>query len=187
MALTKKQRRLRTEIEEIADVIGMDHWKIEAYTPDTRTVFLELIRNKLVRSEIIIKYTLIDELLSVIICHFYFKKPDKEFSFRKLWKTKRFRIFNHHILEELYLLNKLRLVRAIREVPKEIRDNIERVNAVRNAVAHSFFPENRRQYLALKKVVYRGIDIFTKQGIERFEEDFETIREYLHQRAFGPR
>lgn len=187
MALTDKQLRLRAEIEEIGSIVAMDHWKILDYRPDVRTTYLELMKNKLVRSEVILKYTLIDELLSVIICHYYFRKPLKNSSFKQLWRTKKFKIFNHYVLDEIYMLSKLRIVRAIKELPREVWRNIERINALRNALAHSFFPENRRQYITDRKVMYQGFDIFTKPGIEKFEEDFSVVIEHLHVRAFGTR
>ena len=48
---------------------------------------------------------------------------------------------------------------------------IERVNALRNALAHSFFPENRRQYAGHRKVIYLGEDVFTLRGLLVFEDD----------------
>jgi hypothetical protein len=107
----------------------------------------------------------------------------REAYFRKLWRTKKFQIFNHHVLDDTYLLNKLKLVHAIDPVPPPVRDAIERINAVRSAVAHSFFPENRRQHRKNKAVMYRGNDIHTKQGLEKFVEDFQVANEYLWKRV----
>lgn len=182
-ALTRKQRRLRTEIEEIASFIAMDHWNILDYSPESRTTYLEKMKVQLVRSEIITKYTLIDEFLAVIICHYYFKQPKSAPTFSSLWRTKRFQIFNHHVLDESYLLNKMRLVRAIKEMPSDVRSAIERINAVRNAIAHSFFPENRKQYRSEKKVMYQGEEIYTIAGMKKFYADFELARDYLWRRT----
>jgi hypothetical protein len=181
--LTPKQSRLKQEIEDIAEFIGMDHWNIADYEEEARTPKLQIMKNQLVRGEIIMKYALIDELLTVIICHHYFKKPKKGFSFISLWKTKRFQIFNYYILDDVYLLQKLRVAHAIAEIPAPIRNAIERVNALRNSIAHSFFPENRRQYISYKKVIYRDADIFTKLGVEKFSQDLTMIEEYLFERA----
>ena len=82
--LTPKQRRLRIEINEIASIIAMGHWNILDYPPEARTVHLEIMNNKFVTAEIVFKYTLIDEYLTVIICHFYFKRPDRNRTFRQL-------------------------------------------------------------------------------------------------------
>jgi len=182
--LLAARAELIAEIEAIASIVHMDHWNILSYAHDSRTTCLEIIKNKLVRSEVIFKFALIDELLSVIVCHHYFRKPRKAATFRQLWKTKEFRIFNHHILDEIYLLPKMRLVHAIRSLPPNVRNNIERINALRNALAHNFFPENLRQYKDHRKVIYRGADIYTKQGLEKFDEDFKLVSEFLVDRAF---
>ena len=105
MALTPKQRRLRTEIEKIASIVSMDHWNIEGYE-HARTPFLELMKDKLVRSEVILKYTLLDEYLTDIICNFYFPAPRNQ-THRELWKTKRFKLFVHYIMDETFLLKNL--------------------------------------------------------------------------------
>jgi len=104
--LTLKQRRLIAEFEEVATTIGMDYWNILEYDEDSRTVVLESMKQQLIRGEIIIAYTLIDELLSVIMCHYYFKAPKQQFTFKRLWITKKFQIFAHYLLDETYLMKK---------------------------------------------------------------------------------
>jgi hypothetical protein len=183
--LTPKQQRLQREIEDIASIMAMDHWNILDYDPEARTTRLDLMKNRLVRSDIIIKYTLIDEFLTVIIVHFYFPRRNKDATFRELWRTKKFRVFNHYLMDETYLLNKVKIVRTIEEIPSNIRNIIEGINALRNAVAHSFFPENRRQYASYKKVIYKGADVYTLAGVQRLSDDFDIVSEYLIKRAFG--
>jgi hypothetical protein len=183
-ALTPKQRRLINEIEEIAASIGMDYWNILEYRQNGRTAMLEVMKRQFICSDIISKYTFIDELLGVIICNYYFRMPKQDANFRTLWKTKKFRLFVHYIVDETYLLNKMRLVRAINEIPAEVRNAIERINALRNAVAHSYLPENRRQYMAHKKVIYQDADVFTKGGIAKFLADATRAQDYLFTEAF---
>jgi hypothetical protein len=183
--LTPKQQRLQREIEDIASIMAMDHWNILDYDPEARTIRLELVKNRLVRSDIIMKYTLIDEFLTVIIVRFYFPQRSKNATFRERWRTKKFRVFNHYLMDETYLLNKVKIVRAIDEIPSQIRGMIEGINALRNAVAHSFFPENRRQYASYKKVVYKGADVYTLAGVQRLSDDFDVVSNYLIKRAFG--
>jgi len=162
--LTPKQRRLTAEFEEIAASIGMDYWNILDYDEDGRTVILESMKQQLIRSEIIMKYTLIDEFFTVIICHFYFKIPKQEFTFARLWRTKKFQIFAHYLMDETYILKKMAIVDAIKEIPSPIKNAIARINDVRNAVAHSFFPENRRRYKGYKKVMYRDANVFSAEA-----------------------
>jgi hypothetical protein len=186
MALTSTQRPLLKEIEGIASSISMDHWNIENYEKERRTVQLVLIKNQLVRSEVIMKYTLIDELLNDIICNYYFRRgKGKKPVYRELWRTKRFSVFVHFILDETFLIKKLTIVDAIRAVPKKVRKAIHRINDIRNALAHSFFPENRRRYSTHKGVLYNGVYLFTKEGVEKFEEDVDIANEYLWKRWLG--
>jgi len=183
--LTAKQRRLIAEFEEIAASIKMDYWNILDYAEDGRTVILQLMKQQLVRSEIITRYTLLDEFLTSIICHYYFRTPGKQFSYAKLWRTKKFQIFAHYIMDETYLLKKMTIVNAIKEIPAPVKSAIARINDVRNAIAHSFLPENRRQYKPYKKVMYQHADIFTKEGITKFLDDAERAQDYLIQQALG--
>jgi hypothetical protein len=140
MALTRIERRLQKEAEEIASMVKTDIWDIESYDPKGRRTILELSINTTVTGEIITKYTLIDELLSVIMCKFFFRQPNQVPTFQILWKTKRFQTFVHYISDDMYLLQKTRAVHAIHPLSSQVRSRIEAINAVRNALAHSSFP-----------------------------------------------
>ena len=183
MTLTRHQQRLLKEIEQIAEIAKVDYPRIEeGYEPEARTTILQLMRDQIVRGHVIMKYTLIDELLTDIICDYYFKR--REQTYRRLWKTKPFRVFVHYIMDETYPLKKLSIVHAIRAVPKDVRSAINRINDVRNDLAHSFFPQNRRRYVQGKKVTYDGVHLFTTGGVTRFTNDFDLAFAYLWKRAF---
>src|SRR5207245_2326186 len=159
--LTSHQRRLLGELEEIAALTRLDYKDIQEYDPEERTARLKFMKNQLIRSQVIIDYTFVDEMLGTAICHYFFGKKK---GFIKLWKTKKFRNFNHYVLEVLSLTEKLRLVKAISKVPKGVAANIETLNALRNGLAHAFFPENLRS----SKPIYKGKDIFTVAGLGTF-------------------
>src|SRR5258708_26903960 len=103
--LNPTQRRLVGEINDLLDSFNLNPLKItqdrdqESWTPR-----LQLARNQLIRGQIIMDYTLIDEFLNTRIAHFFFGKRRP---FWNLWRTKRFKLFNYHVLEELSLLKKL--------------------------------------------------------------------------------
>lgn len=184
MALTKHQRRSLAEIKEIAAIAKLDYPEIETYDPEARTAILGLMKDHIVRSDVISSYTLIDEFLIDVICNYYFKRKGQ--TYRQRWRTKRFRIFVHYIMDETYLLKKLAVVNAIRSVPKDVRAAVGRINDVRNDLAHSFFPQNRRRYYASgKKVTYDGIPLFSKDGLSRFQGDYDLAYKYLWKRVFG--
>ncbi len=138
------------------------------------------MKNQLIRSQIIIDYTFVDEMLGSAICRYFFGRKK---GFIRLWKTKKFRVFNHYVVEVLSLSEKLRLVKAIQKVPRGIAANVDALNALRNGLAHAFFPENLRA----SKPVYKGKNIFTIDGLTRFIQDMGTVHEFFLHRNFGVR
>jgi len=183
-ALTWHQRRLLREIGQIANIAKVDYPQIQkAYEPDERTTILHVMKDKIVRGDVVVKYTVLDEFLTDIICDYYFDRNEPDYG--RLWKTKRFRVFVHYIMDEIYMLKKLTIVHAIRAVPKDVRSAITRINDVRNDLAHSFFPQQRRRYVRGKQVTYDGVRLFTTEGMTRFTKDFDLAYEYLRKRVSG--
>lgn len=186
--LTPKQRRLCTEIEDIASMVDTDHWKILDYKPSARTSRLEVAKNRLIRGHVIAMYTFVDQLLTLAIWRYYFYESSKKKPLTQRWRMKKFRTF-HHLMEATSLQRKLDIVRAIRNVPGHVVDAIYRINGVRNALAHLFYPEKGQKYWKHKKVMYGGkvdkADIFSKEGVEKFEQDCERVEAHLWRRAFG--
>lgn len=178
--LTSHQKRLLSEMEEIAALTRLDHTKIREYDPEERTTRLKFMKNQLIRSQVIMDYAFVDEMLGSAICHYFFGKKK---GFIELWKTKKFRNFNHYVLEVLSLTEKLRLVKAVGKVPKSVSRNIEALNALRNGLAHAFFPENLR----LSKPFYKGKDIFTIDGLSTFISDMTNVSDFFLHRNFGVR
>jgi hypothetical protein len=178
--LTRKQRLLVQELEEIAEIATVDFANIRDYDRGVRTVYLELMRNQLVRGFVIMKYTLIDEFLGSEVCRYFFR-PKR--GFIKLWRTKRFRTFNHYVMEELSLLQKLRLVKAIHDIPKGIAGDVERINALRNGLAHAFFPENLRK----SPPFYKGRPIFSLEGVKLFSDDVHQVTGFFVDEFYGGR
>jgi hypothetical protein len=167
-SLTKKQRELVKELDSIAQLLDIDYHNTSGSTGSDRTIHLQVIRDQMIRGQIIMYYTLVDEVLSDRICRFFF--PRKYDSIR-LWKTKRFQLFNYHVIEELSLLKKLAFVKSIMKVPGNISEEIQRLNSLRNGIAHSFYPQNLRK----SKPLWKGQDIFTFEGIRSMVEDMEKV------------
>ena len=176
--LTKKQRELVAEVNHLTSTLGLDCDEIVAdAAPGARTPLLELAKDQLTRSAVILKYVLMDEFLSAIVCWHYFGKKG---GFPDLWKTKRFKSFNYFILEKLYLLQKLDLVRSIHDIPKWVSSDLAALNELRNGIAHSFFPQNRR-----RKPEWKGQSVFTPDGVDRFLEDMQKLSDFFVQRFWG--
>jgi hypothetical protein len=157
--LTKKQQELVAELGHLTSILGLDYDKIITEAdPEARTTLLELAKDQLTRSAVILKYVLMDEFLSGVMCWHYFGKKR---GFPDLWRTKRFKSFNYFILEKLYLLQKLDLVRSIHGIPKWVSSDLAALNELRNGIAHSFFPQNRRENLNGKAKVFSRVRVVT--------------------------
>jgi hypothetical protein len=167
--LTKKQKRLVAELHKLYKLLSLDFYDIKAYPKQRRTPQLELMWRAAVRQEVVTAYTHIDEYLASELCVHFFGTGRW---FPALWKTKRFQLFNAHFLEEISLMPKFRYVKALKKIPKSIAADIERLNALRNAVAHSFFPENVKR----SRAMWKGQSVFSPEGIERFSEDIFAVK-----------
>lgn len=182
MQLTKAQRRTVEEIEEILRIGGYDWRVVESlYEPAARLEQLKRIKLDFIRMKVIGDYVFVDELLTVIIVSYFF--PVK--SFPKRWKNKKMLTFMHFIMEELSLIRKLALVREFRSFESEMARSVQALNAVRNAMAHSFLPETKRDYRKTRTVTWKGKDMYTIEGIEQFDSDMLKLHDYLFQLAFG--
>ena len=103
---------------------------------------MEVMKRELIRGEVIGQYTLIDDMLSTELCRYFL--PGKNLITQ--WTTKRFRRFNYYVIERLYLTQKLAFLKDVYVIPRRIASQIEEINALRNALAQAFFPENLRAY-----------------------------------------
>ena len=72
-------------------------------------------------------------------------------------------------------MQKLRHVKSIKKMPRNILSAIERLNALRNGLAHAFFPENLRK----SKPKWKGKDIFSLEGVKALGEDFDDVVEFF--------
>jgi hypothetical protein len=186
MSLTRKQKKLVGELERACEICRIDFWNVEDdYEPEWRTSILGLVMRKLITAYVVETYTFVDEQLNDMICNIYFRRRTRRPTYKSLWRTKRFSSFVHNALDNLYPLHKMRLVHDIKPIPKEHRDTIQRLNDVRNALAHSFFPENRRSYREHKKVMWRDLDLFTIRGLEKFDDERQALVDYLWYRTYG--
>jgi hypothetical protein len=171
--LTKKQSGLLREIRQITTRLGLDPEKATEEDGQDKTIRLALIRERLIRGEVTRAYTMINEFIDCIICGYYFNHDPRE-PFTRQWRTRKFQRFNFHLLEKLYIMQKVDLVREITGMPTKIYKDIAAINDLRNALAHSFFTENLRRY-GPRTAVYKSKDIFTLNGLEAFDEDFAAI------------
>jgi hypothetical protein len=125
-----------------------------------------------IRQEVITRYTHIDEYLASELCVHFFGSTK---SFPALWKTRKFQLFNYHFLEEMSLMPKFRYVKAIRSIPRSVVRDIERLNALRNGMAHAFFPENLKR----SRAVWGDKSIFSLDGLKAFHEAMNDVTRFF--------
>jgi hypothetical protein len=187
MVLTRAEEELLNTAVEIAELTGTDLSvsAIEEMKPLLRRYHLGLLIHRMIVSEIIYRYTLVDMALADLIARYFFNVPRHKFDLRDLSRTKKFRIFHHHIMDEMFLLKKMQIVHAAKPIPGKIISSIHRLNSVRNAFAHSYHPESRREHRKLGKVLYLGKNIRTIKGLEGFMDDADDVTTYLGHRSHG--
>lgn len=176
--LTRTQKNKVKEIDHILDILGLNHRDVESFEDDAILLVLKSMKDHHIRGEIVMDYALIDELLGSIISHYFF---DKKKSFVRLWRTKKFKNFNYYILERIYLGQKLDLVENIIKIPDKIKSTIRKINDLRNALAHTFFPENLR----VKRLMYDGKNIYTLEGLKKYIDDRNRVTDFLIKKAYG--
>ena len=153
-------------------MIKLDYPHILAYKRDARTPIIKHMLRKMILSEVITRYTLLDEHLNLTLCYYFFGRKKSTI---ELWKNKKFQLFNHHVIEELSLMAKFRFAKSIAKMPKGVAGDIDRLNALRNGLAHAFFPENLKR----SKPEWKGKNIFSKEGLRTFLEDMDKMASYF--------
>ena len=64
-------------------------------------------------------------------------------------------------------------------MPRRVVSDLMALNDLRNAVAHSFFPENRR-----RKPEWKNNNVFEAEGFVRFKEDMMELKKVFFRRFF---
>jgi hypothetical protein len=182
MPLARAEKRLYKTAEELGEIAGVNFWNADDWEKDSRIPLLQLAIRQIVIGAVVTEYTLIDDTLATVLCRYYLKQPGKRKYIR--WRTKKFRVFVQYVLDEMYLLKKMEAIHAYEPLPRELREILRKLNAIRNALAHSFFPENRKEYRKDRKVLWDGKRIETAEGLQSLRNDCHRAFVYLARRAY---
>jgi hypothetical protein len=175
--LTQKQTTLVAELKSLMHGLYLNPDELAILEDSSeRTTRLELAKRQIISSTVVLEYLLMDEYLNCVVAWHFF---GRERGFPALWKTKRFKVFNYQILEKMYLVQKLDFVKGIYKIPKEIASDLMALNDLRNALAHSFFPENRK-----RKPEWGKKNIFTIEGFNAFQRDMMKLKDFFMRRFF---
>lgn len=132
---------------------------------------LKAMTDQVVRSDVILEYTMVDMELDFIVIRHFFGSGKR---LRAARRTQRYKTLQL-ILQNIYVMQKLSIVRTFRDVPSSVVSKIAMLNELRNGLAHTFFVSD----LKAPKRTYKGYSIFTKKGMEAFREDAQEIRYFF--------
>jgi hypothetical protein len=170
--LTKKHRQLVRDIDAFVKAMGLSpNQVLSDWEGDSEgiTTHLTRITVHLIRAEIIGQFTYVDELLGMELSGRIFrgsKKGPRSRARRAFWA----------LLRELYPLQKLRVIRGYRHVPKNVVEIVHAINSLRNTAAHEFSLNSSRHPRGVK---YKGLSLFTPTGIERLQEDVDEVERFF--------
>lgn len=162
MVLTKKQQRLADEVTYLLDVLQFPP-DLGKFDRSSWTFHLESSKRSLVATAVLHHYLVIDACLDNVIYHEFFPRGR---SIAQLASTARFVAFNYFMLERLYLVQKVQLARTTTRMPTKLYKDLLALNELRNAVAHSLYPEKRRVQSR-----WKGVDIYSRDGFDHFWDD----------------
>lgn len=169
--LSRHQASALREYERILETAGLNPDRVLDFAendPAGVTHVLKSMTDQVVRSDVIFEYTMIDMELDHIIFQHFFGSGER---LRKARSTIRYRTLRQ-LLQNLYPLQKLSIVRTFKTVPRTIVSKIAAVNELRNGLAHTFFLDD----LPASKRTYNGISIFKRKGLEAFRKDAWEVR-----------
>ena len=170
--LSNYQRRALTKCKRLLGVASLNPDLIFDLAESNPSLVPHIIHNmtdQVVRGEVILEYTTIDNELDHVLYHHFFGKTPKAIGRIRQSKTLEL------MLQNLYILQKLAIVRSFREVPKAIASTIAAVNDLRNGLAHNLYLE----HLSPSKRTYKG-HIFTAEGLDAFRKDTLAVGEFLN-------
>ena len=173
-SLSKSQARALREYERILEVTGLNLERVLEFAesePEAVVPVFKSMTDQAVRSDVIFEYTMIDAELEFIVLRHFFGSGKKLKVARRTQRYKTLRL----MLQNIYLLQKLSIVRSFREIPKPIVSSIAAINNLRNGLAHTFFVSD----LSAPKRTYKGHNIFTRKGLEVFRKDVQEIRYFF--------
>lgn len=172
-------KKLVEELDSIFELLEINYRELSQTITDRKQARLHLqgIKNQVIRGQVIKDYTWIDEWLNMEIRDYLFPRGEP----KNIRRTKKFQNIEHYLLQELYPLQKLRFVTKFTKIPKPIVEIVNKVNILRNGLAHAFYPEE----FIKSKPEYKGKNIFELEGLRFYMEDMWKVKNYVYKRWYS--
>ncbi len=172
----KKINKDQLEIDSLLKLVNLQ--KITDKGPSDIYTFtnLEGQKRQLIRMMILESYLQIDAKMSILVTDFLFHHcQDKHEDMVKITNSKEYLVFTDKLLKEMPFIRKVVVIKGFIAVPSDITSNLNKINDLRNAIAHSLIPEN----LGNERVLYKGKKVFSLEGAKLFNKDVSKIMTYL--------
>ncbi len=168
--LTSYERRLWVEVDRILYQNYLTPRTVTDFWRDDRDAViwhLKQMKDRVIRTVVIMRYVELDDLLNHTILKHLLKRGSRTNNKRRTVIA---------MLDRLYPIQKIDIVKTFLKVPATICDHIMALNTIRNSFAHRFdlkeIPKSKR--------LYKGKhDLFTKKGLKKFEDDMFEIDEFF--------
>lgn len=177
--MREKIDALQAELDEVIELAGLKKIEIpEDLTKPYITILpdIEKQKRRIITMMVLGEYLQIDSKMSVLVTNFFFKHCQGTWeATQSIVETTEFEVFQKKIVNEMPFLRKLSILKEIYEIPKDIVSKVNKVNDLRNAIAHSLVPEN----LEHNRTLYNEQSIFTNAGIKAFLTDVQSVMDFL--------
>jgi hypothetical protein len=169
--LSPYQRKVYKNYQDILEELGLNADSfIDSLDETDKAAIIPSLKNmmdQVIRSEIILDYTLIDQELDSIIIRHFFRTGQK---LVRTNKTKKYKTLEK-LLENIYPIKKLEIIQSFKKVPREVINIIHAINGLRNGMAHSFFLGKLK---AVNKT-YKHKDLTKVAALREFRADVSKL------------
>lgn len=172
----QKVNKHKNEIRKLKELNGLNDI-LDTSEKNTYTFSqLEGQKRQLITVLILNSYLQIDAKMSILVANFFFHHCSKEWEVvQKVVNSKEFLVFSKKLLNEMPFLRKVSVIKEFVVIPKDTLTTINKLNDLRNAIAHSLMPEQ----LGEERVKYKGKLIFTLTGAKLIKQDVGKVMSFL--------
>lgn len=163
MKLNKKEEQLKEEIEHIKDI----SYKLRRDKHADRITILQIERDALIRSRVLLDCLMIEEVMSLIIMDYVLHDSTKWRSIKYFGRIKRYRMLYEKILAHIPPFQKLKMLKEIINLSRNIERILRRIFDLRNVLAHVLTIDYSKE----QEVEYAGKTIFDVDGFEKYVEE----------------
>lgn len=156
--------------------LDLDYWNEKKFKSEER---FTIAKENVIRWYTILNHTYIEYLMIGYITRKFFKYKKKISIENMIKKNKNTKTFNQNILENLSFIKKKELLLELKKIPKDIIEKIEKINTLRNKLAHLFSFEIWKKQKWSSIIKYNNYDIMTINGISLFTKEVDDVIDYL--------